>query len=76
MRFPDTGSAVADTAVITLAVPSAKNFWLVVPDTPPPPRTMCTVPWALSMTSVWCDTGFGVSVSLPLTTPRTASDRS
>jgi len=70
------GPGVADTAVMTLPVPSWKKLPFVVPETPPPPRIMCTVPWLLSMLSVAEDTGFGVSVSLPMTTPRTASDRS
>ena len=67
---------VADTEVMTLPVPSVKKLPLVVPETPPPPRIMCTVPCDVSMLSVAEDTGFGVSVSLPDTTPRTASERS
>ena len=57
-------------------MPSVKNVWLLVPETPPPPSTMCTVPRPVSMSSVAVDAGFGVSVSDPLTTPRTASERS
>src|ERR1700761_4965141 len=49
-RLPVVGSAVAETEVMTFAVPSVKKLWLVVPDTPPPPRIMCTVPWVESMT--------------------------
>lgn len=74
-RLPPSGRLPA-TSVMTLAVPSLKNDWLVVPDTPPPPSTMCTVPSPVSMSSVRVEAGWGVSVSLPPTTPRTASERS
>ncbi|MGH1552332.1 hypothetical protein ACRAWF_09865 [Streptomyces sp. L7] len=75
MRLP-LEPGVADTDVITLPVPSLKKLWFVVPETPPPPRIMWTVPRPVSMSSVAVETGLGVSVSVPLTTPRTARERS